>query len=143
MTIQTILFCLYSAFFFATWPLVMRASKLSPAVAGFMVHFVGAIIFAGIALTTTSPKPSSTHVLSKAVIIGVVAAILQACGHVFWQQILANRTVEIGTATLIMLVVLLVITAVATAIFFEEKFTLNKGAGFALGAIAIWLLVKK
>ena len=140
MSSQTFLWCLWPAIFFAVYQLMLRPSGLPPAAAGFIMHLVGTIIFIPVCV---KQKVDWKLITLFAGSLGVAAGVSQAFGHVWWQKVLADKNVDLGTAAIVMIMMNIVVVVIGSAVFFGEKITLNKGAGFALGAFAIWLMVRK
>jgi uncharacterized membrane protein len=131
-----IMHSLIAAFFFAAWPLIMRASGLDPISAGFVLNLTGAVFFLPLFLAN---RQATSSVVLIGLLIGVASGLANGFGHFDWQKVVAVGKIDLGRATAVMLVTCIAITTIGARVFYGEPISGQKilGIGLAISAIVV------
>lgn len=126
---------LISAIGFGAWPLVSRGSGLSPiwtaitlSVATAMTILAGSPVFRGGSIST------------KAILIGLVAGLLNGLATLTYSQLISNKEWDISIYIPLTVGLMLVTLAVGGVVFFSESVTPSKVAGIIAILAGVYLL---
>lgn len=120
--------------FFGTWPLLMRGTNWTGAQGGFWVSVVTLVVFLPLW------RGDSTGFTSKALLLGIMAGLLNGLGSVFYQKALADPKLEISRTLLVVLVTTIVVGTLGARLFYGELLDIKKMLGLTLGLIGVLLL---
>lgn len=134
-----LVYCALAALCFGGWPILARVSALPPpwiaatvAVATMPVTFLG--------LLSKSAGPVTP--MPIAITIGLTSGVFNGLGVLAYSVLIGWRgqSGEISKLIAVTAVMMPLVTAVGARIAFAEPFTIHKLLGFAVAAVAIWLL---
>lgn len=128
---------LTAGLFFGIWPLVIKTSGLQPVSAAFILSGISAIV----CLPFLKLGGGGSWTMG-AVLLGVLAGLLNGAGTVAFQQAIASK-LEISTVVFIILTLQVVITVLGGRVFYGDVFTPQKIAGIVAACVAMFLLTGK
>lgn len=131
---NVVLLALAVGFFFAAWPLVMKASQLGPAWI-IITLCIGSITVGFATVISNLVIPPSKNLL-----IGYLAGITSGLGVFVYGKLISDKAIELSQAIPLSMACIVVFAALGGCLFYAEPFTITKIVGVLMVVVAVFLL---
>ena len=137
MTNQAFLHSVLTGLLFGIWPLIIRATNISPMWTAATIT-IGSVIMIIPAILLYEPHVPT----AKTLLVGIIAGVISGLGLIEYGKLLTTPEWKVTVTVPIALVVTPIVLVVGGWMFFHESITPTKACGSMLGILAIYLMCK-